>query len=466
MTDYKNIKGKKIKFFTSDLDNAQSEGQIFYSGIPATTSAVGTFNFKAAVASAAWSASAALNTARNGIASFGLQTAAVAATGADTTPSPSENAATEHYNGTGWSSAEDFPTNLGWGLSAGTQTAGLVFGGGVAPPGNTNSVNTTTEYDGTDWTAGGDMNSQRSQASGIGTQTAGLAVAGFLNTTSTTANSEEYDGSAWTEGDNANNARRNTGGLGTQTAGLLFGGGPPASPNNHSEEYDGTSWTEGNNLNTARLLGANNGAGIQPAGLAFGGSVDPPVSNATEDYDGTSWATSPASLATARYAPGCGTNTAAVAIGGKTTANVALTEEYHVTAMTVTQGAWASGGNLNTARFNGDSGNTPATTGIYFGGGAPPKGETEEYNGTAWTESGELGTARTVIHGFGTQTTAVGAAGYVDGTGDVANVEEYNGSSWTEVTNTPAARRGGGSFGTLTAGVIVGGVPNLNTTLE
>ena len=31
MTDYKNIRGKKIKFFTSDLDNTQGEGQIFYS---------------------------------------------------------------------------------------------------------------------------------------------------------------------------------------------------------------------------------------------------------------------------------------------------------------------------------------------------------------------------------------------------------------------------------------------------
>ena len=30
MTDYKTIRGKKIKFFTSDLSNAQAEGQIYY----------------------------------------------------------------------------------------------------------------------------------------------------------------------------------------------------------------------------------------------------------------------------------------------------------------------------------------------------------------------------------------------------------------------------------------------------
>ena len=127
--------------------------------------------------------------------------------------------------------------------------------------------------------------------------------------------------------------------------------------------------------------------------------------------------------------------------------------------------AWAAGENMNTARFNGDSGSTPATTGIFFGG-TGSSAVTEEYDGTDWTNSGNMGTGRSQVHGFGTQTTAVGSAGYVDGTGDVAVVEEYNGSSWAEVTNPPAARRGGASFGTLTAGVIVGGHPNLNTTLE
>ena len=63
MTDYKNIHGKRIKFFTSDLSNAQAEGQIFYSSTDATTSAVGAFNFKTAVASAAWSSAAPILTA-------------------------------------------------------------------------------------------------------------------------------------------------------------------------------------------------------------------------------------------------------------------------------------------------------------------------------------------------------------------------------------------------------------------
>jgi hypothetical protein len=55
------------------------------------------------------------------------------------------------------------------------------------------------------------------------------------------------------------------------------------------------------------------------------------TSAATEEYDGTNWATSPGSLATARYyLGGCGTQTAALAVDGTTaTAPISTTEEYN-----------------------------------------------------------------------------------------------------------------------------------------
>jgi hypothetical protein len=46
------------------------------------------------------------------------------------------------------------------------------------------------------------------------------------------------------------------------------------------------SWATGGDLNTARR--ALGGAGTQTAALAFGGKI-PPLSAATESYDGTSW---------------------------------------------------------------------------------------------------------------------------------------------------------------------------------
>ena len=66
-------------------------------------------------------------------------------------------------------------------------------------------------------------------------------------------------------------------------------------------------------------------------------------------------------------------------------------------------------------------------------GGNPNKAETEEYDGTSWTESGDLNTARRALTGFGLQTAAIVVAGY---NGAVkSNVEEYNGASWSEENN-------------------------------
>ena len=137
MTDYKNIKGKKVKFFTTDLSNTESEGQLFYSDTDN--------QFKISVSTAAWSSAANGLTARGSLpGGFGSQTAAVVAGGYTTT----DVATTEEYNGSGYSSGEDL-NSARYGLGgAGTLTAGVVFAGHENPPDN--SVK-TEEYDGTDW---------------------------------------------------------------------------------------------------------------------------------------------------------------------------------------------------------------------------------------------------------------------------------------------------------------------------
>jgi hypothetical protein len=55
-----------------------------------------------------------------------------------------------------------------------------------------------------------------------------------------------------------------------------------------------------------------------------------------------------------------------------------------------TAGAWATGGNLNTARYVLAGAGTQ-TAALAFGGAAPsPTGATEEYNGSAWTAGGSF----------------------------------------------------------------------------
>jgi hypothetical protein len=52
---------------------------------------------------------------------------------------------------------------------------------------------------------------------------------------------------------------------------------------------------------------------------------------------------------------------------------------------------------------------------------------TEEYDGSAWTNSANMATARRQLAGAGTQTAALGAGGYT--TTAVANTEEFTGGS-------------------------------------
>ena len=134
------------------------------------------------------------------------------------------------------------------------------------------------------WSSGGNLNTARFGLAGAGTQTAGLSFGGYgsANTNVT----EEYNGTSWSAGGSLNTARRGLAGAGTQTAGLSFGGYGSAV-SGVTEEYDGSSWAAGGDLNTARRYLA--GAGTQTAGLSFGG-YGSAVSGVTEEYDGSSWA--------------------------------------------------------------------------------------------------------------------------------------------------------------------------------
>ena len=122
MTDYKTIHGKKIKIFSTDLDNAESEGQIFYSGTDN--------EFKTSIATAAFHSGAPLSTARGHAGGGGTQTAGIYFGGA-----PDSNA-TENYNGTGWSTGGNLNTGRETLGGAGTQTAALAFCGNKNPDAN------------------------------------------------------------------------------------------------------------------------------------------------------------------------------------------------------------------------------------------------------------------------------------------------------------------------------------------
>jgi hypothetical protein len=75
---------------------------------------------------------------------------------------------------------------------------------------------------------------------GAGTQTAGLAFGGETNGGNPSAATEAYNGTSWTIDTSMSTARRFLGGTGTQPAGLAFGGLTTTQVAS-TEEFTGTA---------------------------------------------------------------------------------------------------------------------------------------------------------------------------------------------------------------------------------
>ena len=125
-------------------------------------------------------------------------------------------------------------------------------------------------------------------------------------------------------------------------------------------------------------------------------------------------------------------------------------------------GTWASAPNLNVARSRiGGSTQATATAGLIFGNGDPPHGETEEYNGSTWSEGGDMQEGRYISYGGGGTQTATITAGGLDPASSPSYQtvfsEEYNGTAWTEVNEISEGRLDCTTFGTSTSALLVGG---------
>ena len=126
-------------------------------------------------------------------------------------------------------------------------------------------------------------------------------------------------------------------------------------------------------------------------------------------------------------------------------------------------GTWATGGNMNTGRFNTASGFGTQTAGAVAGGQTPADDYTdnvEEYNGTSWTEV--TNTSRDKFsssNSTGTQTAGLLCGGYVEpASANVNSTEEYDGTNWTSGGNYPAAVAQGQLVGIQTAALFASGV--------
>ena len=440
MTTYKEIFGKPIKVVSSDPTDAGAEGQVWYNSTSGT--------FKTVVSVGAWSSSGNMLENRQNVEGAGTQTAGLAIGGATGPATPAFLATSSEYNGSSWSSPVSKNVAAISEATFGTETA-AVAAGGYNNSGATAS--TVEEYNGSSWTAVTSLPQATRGAMGMGAENSGLVVGG--EESSVLTNTQEYNGSGWTAGGAIPTGVYNAAANGTSESNSWFAGGSDGFKN-ATVLYNGTSWTVSGNLNTARDQAG--GSGIQTDALAFGGRTPPNnPSNVTESFNGSTWTTSSATLGTnAKQAAAFGTSTAAVFAGNDPAA--AITQEFNFSIYSPIAATWASGGALSTGRESMSSAGTQ-TAALAVGGRVGPPGAStavESYNGTAMSGAPSLNTARQYAGGCGTQTAAITYANNpVSGA-----TEEYDGSSWaTQPNSMSTARRSFASFGIQTAALAAGG---------
>jgi len=524
MANYQDIKGFNIQSKSSDpVPYAQELADNPWGGV--------------------WASGGSLNTARKDAGGFGAgATNGIVAGGYGGGGAAAGNYV-ESYNGTSWTETTELNAGRGWSpAGAGTQTAGFVAGGQPLPPAS-GYTGITEKWDGSSWTESGDLNIARSAMNAAGTQTAGVGFGG-INPGSPAAptDTEKFNGTAWTEANSMNTAR---------SANSLASRGSPQSSvicvfNAYTEVYNGTNWTETTEVNTSRTNGGGAGESSTSA-VIYGGSPGQNIAK-TESWDGTSW-TEVNDLATGRSDGGTtgGTSQNALYAAGETaTAYVANTEEWAFSGLPPSTpaadysdsivgdmyynstsgqfkaiksggtsiGTWSSGGTFsaNVSNVGGAGTQTAAvsiggffnpgpptnlkddvylyngvswstnpnsypvviyamgsagtqTAGLFAGGitPAPPNTNTDlanKFNGTSFSSASTLTSARRFLAAAGTQTAGKATGGYT--TTQVAIVEDYNGTSWTETTDMSNPRQQHSQLGSSTAALVVGKSPASN----
>jgi len=434
-----------------------------------------------------------LNTLRQAPMGFGITTNGYIAGGySPPLPSPYLTDNVEVYNGSSWTETTNFNSKRGVGGGAGNATSGIIFGG------QTPSASALTEFwDGSSWTEVGDLGTARYQAGKTVNPSSGSTDAMFIGgeVPSYVAVTEEWTvastlhqinlgqvyfnktanafkvtatsvpGGTWASGGALNTGKEGSAGAGTQTAGIVAAGytGGSYTPTATTEQYNGTSWTEVNDLNTATASGGMAHNSPYTDTVFFGGLPAPSASDQTEVWNGSNW-TEVNEMNTGRYGTASFGNSgsSAQAAGGQSgpgsPAALALSEQWNGSS-------WTEVNDLNSPRRY-QPGAGVLTAAIVIGGDTDQPGfpggrytaRVESWDGTSFTEVGDLNTGGAYRGSAGTQTQAIAFGGGAPSPYVVLN-EAWNGTSWTEINDMSQARRAwnSGIGQSATAGMAAGG---------
>ena len=251
-------------------------------------------------------------------------------------------------------------------------------------------------------------------------------IKGFtVQTLSTDPASSLMATGTWATGGSIPAGKMGQAGGGSMTAAIVFGGNDTFTDDNSTYEYDGAAWTAGGNMSEG--IGYGGGGGSQTSAIAMGGYDSGGSVNTSEEYDGSSW-TAGGNMNIEKYNMGASVigqaNTDASVIGGRdgpSNTPSAKQENYNGTA-------WTEIGDLPAASFEGQATGT-TTAAIYFAGTGYTK-TGASWNGSSWTtNSATLNTDRSGGALSGSSTDALIYSGYTPG----IDTEYYNGTTWTKV---------------------------------
>ena len=509
MAKYSDIKGFTVQTLSSDPVASRAGGGSWATGGSLNTArsyVVGVGISTAALASngytgtevnnnesyngTAWTEVAEMNTTRAFGAGAGTYTASIYFGG-----SPPTTGKTESWNGSAWTEVNDLNDARTSQVGGGTSTAAICVAGSMTPA--PSQVQTET-WNGSSWTEVADLPNTMLSGTGGGSSTSAIACTGQENPPDSGVQNHSFswNGSAWSQTANVNTARYQAGGTGYQPGSsntdiMIFGGGtPPVTAK--TEFWDGSSWTEIGDMGTARgqQMAAN---GTSNDAFAAGG-IAPGYSSATEEWTAPStftkqiegqlffnsttntfketitdipsatWSSGGSTNTAREFAGRAGSQTAGLTFGGAGTPSaLAITEQYDGSS-------WTEVADLNTARGYLLLGNGPYTAALCSGGDVnPPAGSisvsaiNESWDGSSWTEVGDLNTARTLTGQFGASNTSSVVAGGYNNTANVDNNESWDGSSWTEIAEQNTARRSLAAMGIATSGILAGGLTSTRT---
>jgi len=221
------------------------------------------------------------------------------------------------------------------------------------------------------------------------------------------------------------------------------------------------TWSSGGNMPLHRDSHA--GFGTQTAAGAVGGRTTPGPApalttsvNTFLQYDGSSWSSGPTINQQRWLGEASGTTTSAILYTGSNPGS-----DNTITNVEIWDGSsWTETTDVNTQRRSLGGAGIASTAALAYGGRDAPSvdytGATETWNGSSWTEGNDLNTARAYNTGSGTTTTAIYAGGH-NGTTSQSLTEIYDGTSWTEVSDMNTARHGVSSSGDSAGALVFGG---------